>query len=170
MKSLDELMTEVETLQAEVNKKIREAGKPHIDAMLTEFFKANPTVGVLHWQAYTPYFNDGDECVFSIHGFNVLPKREKAPEEKTFVCDGEELEYVPMSEIEYSDLPDSIKALYLMQECDSMGEYYDWTNCTAKLDRYSEIFRRVFGEPHEVLAVWHKDQLFLSVSEDVEHE
>lgn len=32
---------------------------------------AEPTVAAVRWSQYTPYFNDGDACVFSIHGFQV---------------------------------------------------------------------------------------------------
>jgi hypothetical protein len=31
-----------------------------------QFFDQNPGVTAIHWTQYTPYFNDGDECVFRI--------------------------------------------------------------------------------------------------------
>ena len=41
---------------------------------LVELFDAYPFVHAVHFTAYTPYFNDGDECTFSSHhddcGFN----------------------------------------------------------------------------------------------------
>jgi len=33
-----------------------------------EFFKKVPEVKVIKWTQYTPYFNDGDTCEFSVHG------------------------------------------------------------------------------------------------------
>ena len=41
---------------------------------LVELFDAYPIVHAVHFTAYTPYFNDGDECTYSSHhsycGFN----------------------------------------------------------------------------------------------------
>lgn len=41
---------------------------------LVELFDVHPFVHAVHFTAYTPYFNDGDECTFSSHhdycGFN----------------------------------------------------------------------------------------------------
>lgn len=31
------------------------------------FFEKHPEVATIHWVQYTPYFNDGDECVFGVH-------------------------------------------------------------------------------------------------------
>ena len=33
-----------------------------------EFFKKVPEVKVIKWAQYTPYFNDGDACVFGVYG------------------------------------------------------------------------------------------------------
>jgi hypothetical protein len=33
-----------------------------------EFFKKVPEVKVIKWTQYTPYFNDGDPCEFSVYG------------------------------------------------------------------------------------------------------
>lgn len=38
-----------------------------IKPMLSEFIKANPQVEQVYWTQYTPYFNDGDPCVFSVN-------------------------------------------------------------------------------------------------------
>lgn len=32
------------------------------------FFEAHPEVGAVEWGQWAPYFNDGDPCVFGIHG------------------------------------------------------------------------------------------------------
>lgn len=33
-----------------------------------EFFKENPSINAVIWTQYTPYFNDGDACEFSVNG------------------------------------------------------------------------------------------------------
>lgn len=34
---------------------------------MKEFFDKNPGITALKWTQYTPYFNDGDECVFGVN-------------------------------------------------------------------------------------------------------
>lgn len=34
---------------------------------MKEFFDKNPGITALKWTQYTPYFNDGDACVFSVN-------------------------------------------------------------------------------------------------------
>lgn len=35
--------------------------------LLNDFFDKNSNIKTIHWLQYTPYFNDGDECVFSVY-------------------------------------------------------------------------------------------------------
>lgn len=41
--------------------------KDALGEALEEFFTANPEIGRVRWVQYTPHFNDGDACVFSVH-------------------------------------------------------------------------------------------------------
>jgi hypothetical protein len=34
---------------------------------LKSFFELNPGINALRWTQYTPYFNDGDACVFGVN-------------------------------------------------------------------------------------------------------
>ena len=43
-----------------------EQGKEAIGALFKQFFADNPGVKIIIWEQYSPYFNDGDECVFSV--------------------------------------------------------------------------------------------------------
>jgi hypothetical protein len=69
-------LSKVEGKLSEMNDRIDSLRKQYMEeaqAMFTEvtgaFFAANPEVKRIHWLQYTPYFNDGDECVFSVHDF-----------------------------------------------------------------------------------------------------
>lgn len=48
------------------NSFIRQGEKLFKEAV-KELFKENPTLQDFSWDEYTPHFNDGDECVFSVH-------------------------------------------------------------------------------------------------------
>jgi hypothetical protein len=51
----------------ELRKQMADEGKKFFtDASRTLFLK-NPGIQSFGWKQYTPYFNDGDECVFGVH-------------------------------------------------------------------------------------------------------
>lgn len=63
MPQIDALKTRIE----ETKKQIEAEGKAALQADFKEFFEKNPTIEALRWSQYTPYFNDGDACVFSVN-------------------------------------------------------------------------------------------------------
>ena len=46
---------------------LRQEAADMIKPMLSEFIKSNPQVKAVSWSQYTPYFNDGDPCTFSVN-------------------------------------------------------------------------------------------------------
>lgn len=62
------LEAELETIQA----KLKETNGEIVRECLAEFFAKYPHVEAVRWTQYTPYFNDGDACVFS-SGHNDYP-------------------------------------------------------------------------------------------------
>lgn len=54
---------------AEIERVMEEARAKAAEILKQEFlnlFNVNPTLKVVVWHQYTPYFNDGDECTFSV--------------------------------------------------------------------------------------------------------
>ena len=47
-------------------KEIQEKGQQKLKEVFKLFWESNPNVHLITWTQYTPYFNDGDECVFSL--------------------------------------------------------------------------------------------------------
>jgi len=45
---------------------MREKGKQAVSEELAGLFAAHPELKAIRWKQYTPYFNDGDECVFGL--------------------------------------------------------------------------------------------------------
>lgn len=58
-------------------KKVREEFvkklEPQFAEVFASFFAENPNVGGVQWTQYTPYFNDGDECIFSVNDMYLFP-------------------------------------------------------------------------------------------------
>lgn len=54
--------------QNELKQKFQQEGQALFKDAFLEFFDKNPNINAVMWNQYTPYFNDGDECVFSVTG------------------------------------------------------------------------------------------------------
>lgn len=70
MKSLDKLIK----IKKEYDENIAKQGEAAVKEYLTEWFDKHPDVYGIIWSQYTPYFNDGDECIFhmnDIRGFST---------------------------------------------------------------------------------------------------
>lgn len=61
-KSLDSLVQEI----SGIKKAWEEKGKETLKKIFIAFFKENPTVKGVNWCQYTPWFNDGETCIFSV--------------------------------------------------------------------------------------------------------
>lgn len=76
MKNIDDVIEnvikEIAETKAALNKKITELVKPVIKSL----FESIPELKAMQWVQFTPWFNDGDECIFSIHdaSFFIDPK------------------------------------------------------------------------------------------------
>lgn len=57
---LKALANEIKNLKKELTQKAKDG----LMVCLKELFEQHPEVKSLHFTAYTPYFNDGDECTF----------------------------------------------------------------------------------------------------------
>lgn len=52
--------------QADLKRKFQEQAQGLFKEITKEFFEKNPGITGVVWTQYTPYFNDGDTCVFSV--------------------------------------------------------------------------------------------------------
>jgi len=57
-----------------LKKEMQEEGKVVLKESFKEFFDKYPAIHCVTWTQYTPYFNDGDECTFSVGDFWVMDK------------------------------------------------------------------------------------------------
>lgn len=66
-------LTDFENAKAEYQKLVSEKGQAVIDELVKGVFEAHPEVEAIRWQQYTPYFNDGEPCVFGLNrlGFKI---------------------------------------------------------------------------------------------------
>lgn len=53
--------------QQELARKFQEQAKALFKETIAEFWSLNPGVNAIVWHQYTPYWNDGDTCEFSVY-------------------------------------------------------------------------------------------------------
>jgi hypothetical protein len=60
----------------DLDKKIQAEGMIAVKEFLKEYFEKRPDVYGIKWTQYTPYFNDGEPCVFRLGGVSAFPTKE----------------------------------------------------------------------------------------------
>jgi hypothetical protein len=68
-------MKKLEALAVKLNnarEEMRKDGKEALKEAFSEFFTLHPLAKAIVWTQYTPYFNDGDACTFSVNDFELL--------------------------------------------------------------------------------------------------
>lgn len=66
MSRLEEIDAQIAALQLERASIAQTEGRPAVFQILKPLFEY-PGVESIYWTQYTPYFNDGDPCVFHVH-------------------------------------------------------------------------------------------------------
>jgi hypothetical protein len=66
MSALQEKFDQLLTEQEELRKKFQTTAQELFKETTKEFFNGNPAITAVVWTQYTPYFNDGDTCEFSV--------------------------------------------------------------------------------------------------------
>jgi len=67
--------------QETYQKALDDVKEKHVKKAFKVFLEAHPEIKCIFWSQYTPYFNDGDPCTFSVHEPSVIvdPKLLVAP-------------------------------------------------------------------------------------------
>lgn len=60
----------------EMKRRLIESFRQSLNEMASNIFIAIPKLKTIHWHQFTPYFNDGDECIFNVRTmffYNHIP-------------------------------------------------------------------------------------------------
>lgn len=135
---------------ADLDKQIEAIGVDAIKPVAMQVFEAIPSATAIGWTQYTPYFNDGDACVFEVNGPDICTKMISVNDDDEVITeDGEELEYLDeyfsgTFSIAYDKFPnDDVRRKALRSELDTAFQPI------AGIP--DEIMRRVFGDGVRVI-------------------
>ena len=124
MNSQEEIQQMVEDFK-QTKEEFTEKMTKKFNEFFKNFFDKNPEISVVKWQQYTPYFNDGDECVFRTYFYDVLELDSNMPEE----------DYKRLSAIQ-NDLEKTLKSIPKEIYKDMFGDH---CQVTATVDGFDVI-------------------------------
>ena len=80
---MGKLFNELTEMKAAYDRKLKQEGEAAVKDAFKDLFDKYPEVTSVVWTQYTPYFNDGDACTFTVNAFCVkLKSRSKDPRKK----------------------------------------------------------------------------------------
>jgi hypothetical protein len=189
MTDFSQLQKSAQTLQEEFDRVTSEF-KTKMQEMFTDmtksFFEAAPEIKAVIWSQYTPYFNDGDECIFGINEMNFLTEYSEDATLPRYVydLDNEEIDGISVFDINASQenleyYTDAIKrygdSSYYQQKIKSIEE-------ALKNPRHDEISKlckglsRVIIDNEDLMKSVFGDHVIViltpngSSTEDCEHD
>lgn len=68
---MGKLFTELKEMKSAYDRKLKEEGEAAVKDAFKDVFDKFPEIRSIMWTQYTPYFNDGDQCYFSVREFDV---------------------------------------------------------------------------------------------------
>lgn len=155
MTTLQEKFDQLLSEQAELKRKFQEQAQEMFKGVTKEFFEKNPGVTAVVWTQYTPYFNDGETCVFRVNDptFTNAPDPENCrwgeydgDEDGVWATDN--ISYVLTSGREYyAETRDAILASGGV-DIDSCEAFHRMINSSEMED----IFLAMFGDHVQVVA------------------
>lgn len=143
-----------------------------INVVFENFFKENPEVKAIRWTQYTPYFNDGDECVFGVNepSFFVGEFDSKKEYDYDEIEELEQVVFKPGDWIYQSAKEKTDDPWYsnLIKQYENQRKGLAEASESLKnlLERNDEVMEQVFGNHVEVTVVPGKDPIV----EEYEHD
>jgi hypothetical protein len=153
MSTLKEAFDNMIEEQVEIKNKFQKTAQELFKEITKEFFAKNPAINAVIWTQYTPYFNDGEACLFNVN-------------QPSFTnASGEELDDVNYGEYEGDD-----ENIWVFEDLEwSMKKHkekYDpiiasggididsckFLHCVIKSSEMEDIMETMFGEHSRVVA------------------
>jgi len=117
----------------EYQKQLKNVGKTGAKGIAEQLAEFLPPGWALKWTQYTPYFNDGDACTFSVHDAFLVPEDETDNEEEMYISTAIDRYGVPDKEKSYA----THKYNYSTGKNEVVGKEYYTEKGFPAIDGYS---------------------------------
>ncbi len=104
----------------------------HLKVSLQKFMEDHPAIEQIGWYQYTPYFNDGDTCVFGVGEFLFKP-----------VCTKEEAEALGDDDYGFGE---GWICMYSVKDYLSVADEKDLKDLFKDLSANEDMLKVVFGD------------------------
>jgi hypothetical protein len=129
---IDAIVSEFEVMKKEFEKKAQIA----LRKAFSEFFDSTPRIKQISWVQYTPYFSDGDECIFGVHDMYANVGEEPYEFSRAHEIEENENTLSPWGEVDGFEV-----------------ESKNFKEFTRTINRIpNEIFKVTFGDHCQVIA------------------
>lgn len=81
-------LKELQDQFAAAQKRMQKEGKSALEEAVKELFDEYPNLHAIRWEQYTPYFNDGESCVFGVGDARIKMKGQEETEDGGDYDDG----------------------------------------------------------------------------------
>jgi len=71
LQQISDELSQISTQINELQKNKKNLLTKFLEAKANDIFKNHPYLASFSWKQYTPYFNDGDPCIFNVYSENV---------------------------------------------------------------------------------------------------
>lgn len=118
---VDKIAAEYETRRREMQELISNKAKGVMKDVFGKIFETYPFVTCIAWTQYTPYFNDGEECIFGVNEANYTTSEK----------------WQDMSPYDFEETTPSEPGDYARENADKGDKYYigrikEWDDFVAK--------------------------------------
>ena len=162
---------------SELQKNIAENGKKALQKILKEYFKENKDVLCIFWDQYTPYFNDGEECVFSVNDVTSVEilelenfPRNKETNELILPTSKEMFENKRYDSIDFDFMEDRLqkemKEPITSEEYSRFFDIFYNSSLTKGFSKIEDVMRIIFGDHVDVFV----DNNLNSLTMECKHE
>lgn len=168
MSTIVELTNTKEKLE-KARQELEQKFQKEIGGIFKEFLNSQPSIHGFAWVQYTPYFNDGEECVFGVHDIYAFYDNDVVREafKNGDTClaygeigdDDESGGIVNLSKYDYSAGYSSKKNRKMTDVEKAVGEFVD------ALNQFKDEFRYAFGD--HVMVTVTRDGIDIN---DYDHE
>ena len=155
------MFEQVMSLKSRYDKMVKGFKEEDFKGWFTEFFAMYPMVTTIRWTQYTPYFNDGSECVFSVYEPEIevtASYLQRHPDIEATTCDASEGEEEPSERFISSWQLDE-------RNKDNYPGLWEAVEAIKELLTAEDILRHVFGEHAEIVVTPEKIEV-----EEYEHD
>jgi hypothetical protein len=144
IKKITKLFDQMNGEMAELKASYQKRGQEIFKLAFKEFFEANPEVNVVGWRQYTPYFNDGDTCVFGTTASYAFISNAKDYSNIEYgEYDGED-ESVWVNDDDYGDHNEELIPKSVLENAEALR------TLLSKID--DDVFLDMFGDHVQVFA------------------